>query len=738
MRPLVGTALPALLFVSAVATATLAAIAWRARERPGAVPFAGLMVAVTVWSGSYLVELTVHPGGPLLWERIQWFGIAFVPVWFLLFALDYLSSEHVSGPLVAALSVVPVATVALVWLAPDLIWQMQEVNQTAGVTVVAQEFAIWYWINLVYAYGLIAVGSYLLVRLAVVSDQLYLDQSLLLFVGVVVPLVGNAVSVLAGTPIEGIDLTPFAFTVTGLAFGNALFRYRLFELAPATWQIGQETVVGNLDDAVVITDTDGTVVYCNETAEATFEVRVDDVVGTPVRSLVGVDDVDFTAPDAMGEVDLDDNTYEVRASEIVDRHDRHLGHALVFNDITDRKRREETLERQRDRLVALERLNGVVRGVNQELVDADSREAITTAVCESLADSDLYDAAWLVDEAVPETQELESAPESVADGGAVETEFDSARSAVDRMGSDGDVVVEGGADPADAGRCLSVPVVYGKTVYGALVLFTTREDAFGERELAILEELGASVGHAVNAAEKERLLVADATIELEFDVSEVDAVLPAASATADCTLSVAGAVVRQDGDLVAYVRADGADGETVREALLADDRVADARLVADRAETVVESTLTDGSVLFPLQEYGATLESARVETGAGTVTVTVAPDADVRTVVTRVERDYPGAELTAKRRREGPLAESGEEDDLALTSELTDRQLETLETAYAAGYFEWPRDSTAEEVADSMDISAPTLHSHLRKAQNRVLEQVLADDQAALESGERG
>lgn len=737
MTPLVGALLPTLLLVSAVATATLAAIAWRARNRPGALPFAGQMVAVTVWSGTYLVELTVHPGGALLWERMQWFGIAFVPVFFLLFALDYLGSERVSAPLVAALSVVPVVTVALVWIEPGLIWEMQEVNETAGVTVVVQEFGTWYWINLVYAYGLIAVGSYLLLRLAVVSDQLYLDQSLLLFVGVVVPLVGNAVSVVGGTPIEGIDLTPFAFTITGIAFGNALFRYRLFELAPATWQIGQETVVGNLDDAVVITDTDGTIVYCNETAESTFDVRVDDVVGTPVQSLVGVDDVDFAAPDAMGETDVGDGTYEVRASEIVDRHDRELGHALVFNDITDRKRREEALERQRDRLVTLERLNGVVRGVNRELVDADSRNEITTAVCESLTESDLYDAAWIVDEAVPDTRELEAGPESVADGGAVETGFESARSAVDRMGADGDVVVEGGAEADESGRCLSVPVVYGKTVYGALVLFTTREDAFSQRELAILDELGESVGHAINAVEKERLLVADATIELEFDVTDTDAVLPTASAAADCTLSVAGAVVGETGDLVAYVRVDGADGETVRETLAADDRTADARLVADRAETVVETTLTGGTVLFPLQEYGATLESARVESGTGCVTVTVAPGADVRTVVTRVERDYPAAELTAKRRREGPLAEPAGEDGLALTSELTDRQLETLETAYAAGYFEWPRDSTAEDVADSMDISAPTLHSHLRKAQNRVLKQVLDDEREQLDSGAR-
>jgi hypothetical protein len=60
-------------------------------------------------------------------------------------------------------------------------------------------------------------------------------------------------------------------------------------------------------------------------------------------------------------------------------------------------------------------------------------------------------------------------------------------------------------------------------------------------------------------------------------------------------------------------------------------------------------------------------------------------------------------------------------------AELTDRQQEVLEAAYLGGYFNWPRDSTAEEVADSLDIASATLHDHLRKAQRKVLDEILAD-----------
>ncbi len=738
MNQTLGSVLTGLLVCSGVATAVLGVVAWRERTRPGALPFVGLMAAVTTWTVSYLVGLTVHPGGRLLWERLQWFGIAFVPVFFLAFAMDYLGHEALSVRLVAGLSVVPLATVALVWTNPShgLVWTMQSINTVAGLDIAEQTFGDWYWINLLYSYGLIAAGSYLLVRLAVLSDRLYLDQSLSLFVGVVVPLVANAVSVLGRTPLAGIDLTPFALTVTGIAFGNALFRYRLFELAPATWQIGQETVVGSLDDAIVIVDTERTVVYANDEAEDVFDLDVQRVVGDPVTDVVDATDVDFDAPDAMGETEIDGRTYEVRASEIVDRHGRDLGDALVFNEITERVRREEALERQRDRLRTLERLNAVIRDVNRELVAADSKAKAMAAVREALSGSALYDAVWTVDETAASARPVEADGGGVADGGPVETGFASAQDAVDQLGgadlgddhvavdAEDDVDPEGLAD--EPGHCVSVPVVYGKTVYGALVLYTTRDDAFSGRELAVLDELGETVGHAINAAEKAQLLVADAVTELEFDVSGTDAVLPRASAAADCGIDVAGTAAGDDGTMVAYLRVEGAEAAAVTPFLADSDDVTDVRVVSETDPTVLEVTLTGGSILFPLREYGASLEALTAASGDGTVVVTVSPDADVRTVVERVERDYPGASLAAKRRRDDPVETSTE--GSAFTEDLTERQMETLEAAYAAGYFEWPRDSTAEEVADSMGIAAPTLHSHLRKAQNRVLRSVLEED----------
>ena len=58
---------------------------------------------------------------------------------------------------------------------------------------------------------------------------------------------------------------------------------------------------------------------------------------------------------------------------------------------------------------------------------------------------------------------------------------------------------------------------------------------------------------------------------------------------------------------------------------------------------------------------------------------------------------------------------------------LTDRQYRAMSVALSAGYYDWPRESTAEEVAAAMDISSPTLHEHLRAGERKLLESFMSE-----------
>ena len=102
----------------------------------------------------------------------------------------------------------------------------------------------------------------------------------------------------------------------------------------------------------------------------------------------------------------------------------------------------------------------------------------------------------------------------------------------------------------------------------------------------------------------------------------------------------------------------------------------------------------------------------------------LAPTTDVRQITTAVEEAYPKAELL--RHRQITRRDDQHPLQRRLVADLTDRQRAALEAAYYAGFFEWPRDTSGEEMADSLGIAPPTFHQHLRKAEHKVFDAVFS------------
>lgn len=707
------------LVVSATATAVLATYAWHRRAEPGVLPFAALMAATTVWSASYAVGLiTLNPTWRPFWEAVQWFGIATVPVWFVLFALEYTGHDRlVTRQGVAALLALPVVTLALVWSNPlhGLMWVENRVVVADGLALMLTTFGPWFWVYLAYAYVMILAGAGLLVRLVLSSRHLFAGQSVLLLVGTIAPVIGNAVSVFVSTdPLPGIDLTPYAFAVTGLTFGYALFRQQLFDLIPATRQLGRSAAIRDLEDGLLIVDTERRVIYCNPAAAELFDCDPTAVLGEPTRSLVEAETLDFDTEDALAELDRGDAVYEVRTSPITDRRDQLIGHTLVVSDVTERKRRERRLATQRDELMRLEELNAVVRSVNRALVSARTREEIEQAVCERLAAADRYRAVCAADiptwEGTADRWTVAGADPTTTTLPAEQVSFDAAASTV-HADTDGSWTV--------------VPLADGRTVYGALgVRAAEGVEALLDREREVLSELGELIGQAINAVENRELLAGDSVVEIEFRSRDAEGTLLDAAATVDCRLELAGLVPDAGEGHLAYLRVAGAPAAEAAAALEAAVG-SDARPIGDADGSLVEWVAPPETLVGLLAAYGGNVLEATADGDATRVVVEVASNADVRALTRRVGDTVDQTQLTAKRERaRPPMQESGVGDSVP---DLTDRQREALEVAYRAGYFDWPRESTAEEIADSLDIAAPTLHAHLRKAEGTLLSELFED-----------
>lgn len=58
---------------------------------------------------------------------------------------------------------------------------------------------------------------------------------------------------------------------------------------------------------------------------------------------------------------------------------------------------------------------------------------------------------------------------------------------------------------------------------------------------------------------------------------------------------------------------------------------------------------------------------------------------------------------------------------------LTDRQREVLETAYENGYYDVPRGTTTNELAEAFDVDGSTVSEHLQRAERNLIATVLND-----------
>jgi PAS domain S-box-containing protein len=680
------------------------------------------MLSLTVWSGCYAVGIiTFDSIWRAFWARMQWFGVATIYIWLFLFALSYTGHDKfITQRRIVGFCLIPILAIIGAWTNSfhHLLWRTAQVRIVDGIALIDFTYGPIFWVDIIYGYSLIAIATALLLRLVFQSDYLYADQSALLLVGIAAPFLGNVAENFFWASQLVIDPTPYAFTVTGLTFGYALFRRQLFDLVPATRQLGRNAAISQLDTGIIIVDNARRVVYCNAAAVEVIGCERADALGREIRSLVDSDVIDFETEDALSELRIDENVKEVRTSPITDQSDRQIGHTLVVHDVTTRERRERKLAAQRDELATVNQLNAVIRGVNQALVSATSQEAVEHAVCERIADSDLYRTSYVADVTtwtgdadrwLVSGDQVDSTPPALDDDGIESRAFERSDAARTQT-----IAPE---PTTDDGTWAIVPVVYGRTVHGVLGLYTDREE-ISDRERAVLGELGEIVGHAINAVGMRQLLSADAVTEVELESTDDSDPLVAASISAECDLEPAGLVPGGEAGHLAYIRLEDGDVSVVADELESSGEV---RIIRD-GETggLLEWQATGDALLGMLIDFGANVQHATVEDGHASYTLEIAAGSNVRALVDTVERQFSDTWMVSKRERAHPVERADALTEHSLEN-LTDRQAEALEAAYRAGYFGWPRDSTAEEVAAVLDISAPTLHAHLRKAEGQIL-----------------
>jgi PAS domain S-box-containing protein len=544
----------ALLITTAVA-AVVAIAAWRRRPKPGALPLALLMASVALWSLAYGLQVSsASVAAKYIWIKVAYLGVVTVPVAWLALVLQYTDRDArwLTRRNLIVLSAGAVVCLLLVWTNElhEWVWTDVTLKQRGGLRLWEAEHGWGFWLHVGYSYSLLLIGLLLLLVEALIrATRPYRAQALLLVLAALVPWVGNGLSSL-GLVETAVNLTPFAFALSGVAIFLALFRHQLLDLSP----VARDAAVESMNDAMVVLDAQDRIIDLNAAAARLLGLEGRALIGHKLSELlpqygdlIGRYE---PSPEAHDELCLElagqERWYDMRLSTISDRRGRSRGCLIVLRDITERRELQESLEMQ-------------VRRVNQLLTVARAtveyptllstlRNTLDIAVSLTQAEQGsifLVDDRLKVSHSILASQELpplarQALLDQVFDKGLAGWVLRERQTViVDDASQDSRWLILPN-QTYETGSALGVPICYGDQILGVLVLMHYQTAHFSLEHAETLEAAANQMALAIRntqAYEVQRHL-ANQQAMLYETLRALQRPMPYEEATAETTLAI--------------------------------------------------------------------------------------------------------------------------------------------------------------------------------------------------------
>lgn len=268
---------------------------------------------------------------------------------------------------------------------------------------------------------------------------------------------------------------------------------------------------------------------------------------------------------------------------------------------------------------------------------------------------------------------------------------------------------------------VSLPVSFDGSLYGVVSVYSDVPDAFDDETVAVLDELSNLVGHALNSIRRKEALVTEAVTELKIRLTETDAYIVPFVARTNARVEIDDVVADSDGGFRLFVTVRGAPPEEIRELGKTSPTIDSLEILSSDDDVhICECEVTDRCFMARLLRHNAVPQSVQIEDEEVNLVFRLPQDIGVREFMEMFTSKYPEAEVVGRQNREQSLRQLSDVESL-VEADLTDRQLEILKLAYRSGYFERPRQRTAEDLADDLEVTHPTVTRHLREAERKIL-----------------
>jgi len=349
-----------LLFFTALISTALALYAWRRRAiAPGTWAFALLMLAVADWALGYALELWSRSlSTKVIWTNVRSLGMATAPVLWLVFAIYYAGKQRrLSGGRITLLLGLPLILLVLLltnsW--HHLVWRSVAPVPMGPLVTLRYDLGPTYWIAVAYAYLCVLSGAVLLILTAARESLLYRWQAGVLILAALLPMAAHIVTLLWEKHIDGLNLAPFAFSLSGLLIALNAYGFRFLKIMP----IAHQVILEHLWDGVIVLDRVDRIVHLNPAAEEILGQRAAQIIGMSAGEVLATwpDVLTYLKAEAEARETIhlpEESRYiDLSLSPLRDSHGHLIGRLLVLRDVTEQYVHQQALRRRDEILQAV-------------------------------------------------------------------------------------------------------------------------------------------------------------------------------------------------------------------------------------------------------------------------------------------------------------------------------------------------------------------------------------------------
>lgn len=284
------------------------------------------------------------------WIKVEYIGIAFLPVAWLMFALNFTGNkEKINKSTLMLLYIVPVITLIMNYTNDfhHLFYIKLYMNNNGIFPIVEIIKGPFYWINITYTYALMFISLIIFILAYIKSASIVRKQILLLIIAWVIPWISDIIYMFRLLSFN-VDLCPLAFSFSGLISSFAILNFKLVKLTP----IALEKVFSNMLDGVIILDSENYMINFNNSSKNIISElkhkeaigkKIDDVLKEYKEILKAVNSNFYNESLITIKNNGQLKCYKVNINNICEKSGKFIGKILILNDVTE-------IELQREKL----------------------------------------------------------------------------------------------------------------------------------------------------------------------------------------------------------------------------------------------------------------------------------------------------------------------------------------------------------------------------------------------------